>query len=216
MRSLCLALLLWATPAGAAELSGDIGIVTDYRFRGVSLSEGRPAVQGSVVLEGKSGLYGQLWASSLGHRADGELDLTGGYETDLSNHVSLDVSGTWYDYPSGSDENYVEGTAAATVARGAASARFGVSYVPPRRASGANVYAFVEGTYGIPKSPICVKAALGRERGAFDAVEQGGKWDWSLGGEAKVASARVGLAYVGSNADGGDRHAVVASALWEW
>jgi uncharacterized protein (TIGR02001 family) len=218
MRIACIvfALSSWPSSAAAVELSGDVGLVSDYRYRGVSLSRDRSAIQGSLSFESKSGLYGELWASSLGHRLDGEIDLTGGYEAELSEHFGVDVSGTYYAYPSDSDENYVEGTGAATLSGGPASIRLGLSFVPPQRAITSNTYLFAEGTYAIPKSPLSVKAALGYERGAFDEVAHGGKWDWSLSGEAKIASARLGIAYVGSNADGGDRHALVASAFWEW
>jgi uncharacterized protein (TIGR02001 family) len=218
MRIACMVLALcsWASSAAAAEISGDVGLVSDYRYRGVSLSRDRPAIQGSLSVESKSGLYGELWASSLGHRLDSEIDLTGGYEAEMSEHFSVDVSGTYYAYPGDGDENYVEGTGAATLSDGPASIRLGLSYVPPRRAITGNIYLFAEGTYAIPKSPLSTKAALGYERGAFDEVGRGGKWDWGLSVEAKIASARLGVAYVGSNADGGDRHALIASAFWEW
>ena len=63
---------------------------------------------------------------------------------------------------------------------------------------------------------MTLKSGLGYERGAFDEVEHGGKWDWTLGGEAEFKPVTLGLAYVGSNADGGDRHALVASAFLSW
>ena len=68
----------------------------------------------------------------------------------------------------------------------------------------------------MPKSPVSLKAGFGYERGWFDEVEHGGKRDWTLGGEVELKPARLGLAYVGSNADGGDRHALVASLFLGW
>jgi uncharacterized protein (TIGR02001 family) len=178
-----------------------------------------------VTVEHDSGLYAELWASTLGRAnpANCELDFTAGFETDLSKHLSFDLSGTTYVYPRAGSDNYLEGTAKATASFGAAAASLGVSYAPEQRGTrdGAgrrhdNAYAFVEGTYEIPKTPVTLNAHLGHERGAFDEVENGGKWDWSIGGEAKLTPLKLGLAYIGSDADGSDRHALVASAFVEW
>lgn len=221
------AALMWASPAAAAaDVSGEIGVVSDYRYRGVSLSRGRPAVQASVTIEDDSGLYGEAWASTLerpGDPTDAEVDFTGGFSKDLSAAFNVDLSGTFFAYPSAGSDNYFEATALATATRGAASGSIGFSYIPRQRAtrddSGAgrdNAYLFGTLDYAIPKTPVMLKAGLGYERGAFDEVEHGGKWDWTLGCEAQFEPVTIGLAYVGSNADGGDRHALVASAFLSW
>ena len=205
--------LLWAWSAAAADLSADIGIVSDYRFRGLSLSHGNPAVQGSVTIEHPSGLYGQMWGSTLGHRSDTEVDLTAGYDRTLSGELDIDVSATWYAYPSGSDADYIETTAVATYAKGPASAKFGVSYAPPQGDTRANVYAFSQASFEVPRTSLSLTASLGYERGWFDEVEHGGKWDWSAGAEIALKPAKLCFTYVGSNADVGGRHALVAAAF---
>lgn len=54
-------LLLACAPALAlAQLSYSVGAVTDYRYRGVSLSDGSPSVQGSVNVDHASGAYAGL------------------------------------------------------------------------------------------------------------------------------------------------------------
>ena len=207
--------MLWTTPAAAIDISGEAGLVSDYRYRGVSLSRGHPALQAELTLEHESGLYADLWGSTLGHRDEAEIDFTGGLAKDLSEHVSVDLSGTYFAYPSAHVDNYVEGTALLTATHGAASFGLGVSYAPPQRGTGhdGNLYWFGTADYAVPKTPVTLKAGLGYERGAFDETVHGGKWDWSLGGEVALKPARLGLAYVGSSADGRDRHAVVASAF---
>jgi len=225
MRLACTAvpLLLWASSAAATDLSGDLGAVSDYRYRGVSLSREHPAAQASLTLEHGSGLYANIWGSTLGHRSEFEVDLTAGYAAELSQHVSLDLSGTWYAYPSGGGDDYLEATGIATVTRGQESASLGVSYAPSQRATRSedgrrhdNAYLFGTAEYALPEAPVTLKAGLGYERGAFDEVERGGKLDWSIGGEVEIKPAKLSLAYVGSNADGDDRHALVASAFLEW
>jgi len=214
MRHILIALpvFLWASSAAAADLSADVGVVSDYRFRGLSLSRGHPALQGSVTVE-KSGFYGQLWGSTLGHGSDAEVDLSGGYDAELSGHVDLDLSANLYTYPTTHDASYVETTAVATYSRGPASAKFGVSYVPPQGSTRANTYVFTQAGYDVPKSPVSLMATLGYEHGWFDEVEHGGKWDWTVGAEVALKPAKLCLTYVGSDADVGDRHALVAAAF---
>ena len=76
--------MLWTTPAAAIDISGEAGLVSDYRYRGVSLSRGHPALQAELTLEHESGLYADLWGSTLGHRDEAEIDFTGGLAKDLS------------------------------------------------------------------------------------------------------------------------------------
>jgi uncharacterized protein (TIGR02001 family) len=210
-----LAVAFLPAPAAAAELSGEAGLVSDYRYRGISLSRGRPALQAELTVEHESGLYADLWGSTLGHGDEAEINLTGGFSKDLSEQVSLDLSGTYFLYPKSAVDNYVEGTALVRFSRGAASVGVGFSYAPPQRGTGheGNSYWFGTGDYAVPKSPVTLKASLGYERGAFDDVARGGKWDWALGAEMAFKPAKFGLAYVGSNTDGRDRHVLVASAF---
>jgi uncharacterized protein (TIGR02001 family) len=174
-----------------------------------------------VTAEHESGFYANLWGSTLGHGSETEVDLGAGYETDLTEQFSLDLSGTYYLYPSDGSSNYFEGTATATLTQGPMSGSFGVSYVPPQSATRdeagrhGNGYVFAGAGYEIPKTPVTLTAGLGYERGAFDEVEHGGKWDWKVGTEAQLAAAKLGLAYVGSNADEGD-DALVGSLLLGW
>src|SRR4051812_15593973 len=97
-----LASVLFATaPAQAADLSGEATLVSDYRYRGISLSDGKPALQGSLDLEPEAGPYAGLWASSIRDegKTSAELALTAGDEVDLGGTFSLDLSATFYAYP---------------------------------------------------------------------------------------------------------------------
>ncbi len=61
-----------SAPAQAFEVSGNIGVVSDYVLRGITAateSDG-PAVQGGLDLETDFGLYAGWWASSLGYGTD--------------------------------------------------------------------------------------------------------------------------------------------------
>ena len=218
------AIVACAVPAQAADLSGEIGLASDYRYRGLSLSAGRPVLQGSLTVEHGSGLYAEVWASTLGSAelAEAEIDFTAGYARDLGEHFSVELSANYFAYPAASSDNYFEVSAMATAARGNASASLGISYVPGQRATRDdagrrhdNGYLFGAVDYALQQAPVTLKASLGYEHGAFDEVERGGKWDWSAGGEIALAPARLGLSFVGSNADDADR-ALVASLFLGW
>lgn len=61
--AIALSALLLTTTAGA-QVSGSAALLSDYRFRGISLSDGRPAAQFSVAYDGNAGWYvGMLVAS---------------------------------------------------------------------------------------------------------------------------------------------------------
>ena len=44
---------------------GNVSLTTDYRFRGVSLSGGDPAIQGGITATHDSGFYVGAWSSSI-------------------------------------------------------------------------------------------------------------------------------------------------------
>jgi uncharacterized protein (TIGR02001 family) len=84
-------------------LSYNVGVVSDYRYRGISQSRLKPALQGGVDYARKSGLYVGTWASTIkwikdaGGDAPVELDLYGGYKFDLRG-FGLDVGVLRYQY----------------------------------------------------------------------------------------------------------------------
>ena len=209
-KGLCLAHAgLAATPAAAADWSADVGVISDYRYRGLSLSNGKPALQGSLSVEHDSGLYAELWASSLtGNGASrAEVDATAGYAFSLTETLSFDASATYYAYPGAAGANALEFTGMFEASRGPLTASVGLAVAPPQRGtageSGArktNVYAFAGASYRLPSHPVTLRTRFGYERGPWDMAEQGGKWDWSLGGEADLEQARIGVDFVGSNA----------------
>ena len=50
---------------GPVTVSANVALTTDYRFRGVSLSAGDPAIQGGIDVGHESGFYVGTWASSI-------------------------------------------------------------------------------------------------------------------------------------------------------
>ena len=69
-RAFVLLALLSATPA-CAQFSGSATVLSDYRYRGVSLSDGRPAVQLGATHDWPGGAYAGILASSVHFAGDG-------------------------------------------------------------------------------------------------------------------------------------------------
>jgi uncharacterized protein (TIGR02001 family) len=84
-----------AIPAASADLSGYLVLTTDYVWRGVTQSDGDPAVQLGGDIAFSSGIYAGLWASTVdiesagdGQR-DTELTYYLGYSHDANSRLSL-------------------------------------------------------------------------------------------------------------------------------
>lgn len=135
----CVSLLALTMGAGAAqaqdapEVAFNIGVVSDYVFRGASQTDEDPALQGGVDATFGS-FYAGAWASNVdfGDDTDAEVDLYGGYRTEVAGYA-LDVGVVGYFYvnePGGADYNYVEFKAAASRAVGPATLGAVVYYSP--------------------------------------------------------------------------------------
>lgn len=107
---LALALSAAALPAFADEpvdpLSFNVGVVSEYRYRGISQSRLKPALQGGLDYAAPSGFYIGAWASTIkwikdaGGDADVEIDVYGGYKTEVAPGLTMDVGLLQYYYPS--------------------------------------------------------------------------------------------------------------------
>ena len=91
-------------PAPDYALSYNVGVVSDYRYRGISQSRLKPALQGGADYARKNGLYAGVWASTIkwikdaGGDAPVELDLYGGYKGEAG-PIGYDVGVLRYQYP---------------------------------------------------------------------------------------------------------------------
>jgi uncharacterized protein (TIGR02001 family) len=99
--------------ASAQALTANVSLVSDYRFRGVSQSFRRPAVQGGVDWAHDSGFYVGTWASTvdddfLTDTHGVEWDIYGGYKFPLGAGWTGDVGLLQYLYPGESLWNTTE------------------------------------------------------------------------------------------------------------
>lgn len=104
---------LCTAPAAAVEVDANVGLVSEYVFRGVPSSDGEAVAQGGLDLT-EGGFYAGVWASGVdfGGGADGvEIDLYLGYghtfATDVGD-IDLGIGGTLYTYTDDADDDYIE------------------------------------------------------------------------------------------------------------
>jgi uncharacterized protein (TIGR02001 family) len=101
--ALALAAPARAAEAPAATVSGNVALASDYVFRGLSQSWGRPAVQGGADLTLADGLAAGVWASSVsGNSYPGgsmELDLYASFGAAFNKDTSWRAGLYGYVYP---------------------------------------------------------------------------------------------------------------------
>ena len=90
----------------APSTTFNVGAVTDYRYRGISQTRVKPALQGGVDYSHPSGLYLGAWASTIkwikdvGGDSNVEVDLYGGYKGEIAKDFTYDVGVLAYVYSS--------------------------------------------------------------------------------------------------------------------
>jgi uncharacterized protein (TIGR02001 family) len=87
------------TVDAGAQVSGTLSITSDYRFRGVSLSDNLPAAQVDLGFDDPSGWYAGVFASNVRLEyqasAQGQAIAYTGYAQRLRNGVSLDAGASY-------------------------------------------------------------------------------------------------------------------------
>jgi len=122
---------LFVSAEAFAQFSGSASLLSDYRFRGVSLSHNRPAAQLAVAYDDASGWYGGAFASTvqLVYPTNRELQLVsfGGYAQRMPSGLSWEA-GADYSVVTGA-ESYSYPEVYVGIASDNVSARF---YYAPR------------------------------------------------------------------------------------
>ncbi len=109
------------SPAVAAEpdwtFTGNVGLFSQYIFRGVSQTNEKPALQGGFDVAHKSGLYAGTWASNISWLSDlpeptpsssVEWDFYGGYKLALPADFTADFGVLYYWYPGSYPEGFIK------------------------------------------------------------------------------------------------------------
>lgn len=217
LASTLLAAGLASAPAFAQEaapsdftISGNVAAVTDYRFRGLSLSGGDFAVQGSIGVSHSSGFYVGAWASSLEDSpvyGSTELDVYAGWTGAVTPGVTVDAGLLYYVYPNGDvgKANVYEPYASVSTTVGPVGAKVGVAYAWKQDSLGGddNLYVYGDLSAAIPETPISLSAHLGYTDGALSpklltGESTEGGFDYNVGATYNLTSKlSLGVSYVG-------------------
>lgn len=105
-----------AAPAGPFTSSANIGLYSQYVFRGLTQTNEKPALQGGFDLSHESGLYAGLWASNISWITDAtpsassslEIDVYGGFKYPFNDKLSGDIGVLHYAYPGSFPAGYTK------------------------------------------------------------------------------------------------------------
>src|SRR5438046_920148 len=92
-----------AAPAPTSPIAGNMSLVSEYRFRGIDQTFGKPAIQGGFDYSHSSGIYVGNWNSNVSSGAgfpngNIEMDFYGGWKKAFGD-FGLDVGAIYYYYP---------------------------------------------------------------------------------------------------------------------
>ena len=96
-----------AAPASPHTFTGNVGFASEYLYRGIAQTAGKPALQGGFDYAHASGLYAGVWGSNISwlenanvSGASLEIDIYGGYKgTFGASDFGYDVGVLTYNYP---------------------------------------------------------------------------------------------------------------------
>ncbi|WP_440959517.1 TorF family putative porin [Oceanicaulis sp. LC35] len=213
----CLAPMTGA--AQAQEISANVALTTDYRFRGASLSDETLAIQGGFDVAFESGFYVGTWGSSIEPvgNSELELDLYAGYGGTVG-ALSYDVGVLGYFYPGADDVAYGEVYGSLTGMIGILETTGTIAYAPEQDNLGDddNLYLNLSGSAPLGESGLSLSLGIGYETGAFGDLDGDGddKIDWTIGIGGAAYGVDWSLAYIDTSedTDGSDATAVFTIA----
>jgi uncharacterized protein (TIGR02001 family) len=192
--------------SGPITVSGGVTLVSDYRFRGLSLSDEDFAVQPTITVSHESGFYAGVWGSNLDDTplyGEVEVDLYAGYNTDIAEGTNFDIGLIYYWYPDGdsaagnSDYFEILSKISHDIGPVTATGTVGYSWEQSSLGDDDNLYLSLGLSTAIPNTPITLVGSVGYTDGALGALASGGNYlDWALGADVAVGPATVGVRYV--------------------
>lgn len=198
-------------------MTGNIGFVSEYRYRGINQTNGKPAIQGGFDWAHEQGFYVGTWASNvswlsdLGASNSLEWDFYGGYKGKAAN-LSYDVGALYYWYPGTypstfTRPNTFEIYGAVTWEQFTLKYSHGLSNIFGYTDSKGSGYLDLTGTFELPGGfnlvahlgHQMIPASTPNNRVRSDCSYS----DWKLGVTTEAVGFTFGLSYIDTNAKGG-------------
>ncbi|MBK8176390.1 MAG: hypothetical protein IPK66_14320 [Rhodospirillales bacterium] len=230
MLPIAVALLAATSPALADEseddvipgtIAGSVALTSDYMFRGISQTDNKPAVQGSLEYSYDTGFNGitpyiGFWGSNVdfndNNKATVEIDTAFGVRGDLlDTGVSWDLGGLYYAYPGASKSggqalNYdyweipfkLSYSPIDIVTLGASY------YYSPDFFGSTGTANYINGNITVTPEVPYVDLALFAAVGYQNIADTKDYVDWTLGGKVTFKGVDFTIAYVDTNLTQGD------------
>jgi len=205
----CAALGLVSPKFAAAEearkpvtFQGYLTLTSDYRNRGISLSDNDFALQGGLSASAPKGFNAGLFASSVaGPNANLELDVFATKSFNVKG-ANVAVGGIGYLFPGADNLNMAEATLSAARPLGPLDVTLGANYAPQQANLGGqdNVYVYTNAATPLGRifsAPLTGAASFGYESGALSLGQD--KLDWSLRLTLTAFGFNASLSYVDTN-----------------
>lgn len=211
------------------SLSANVGVVSDYRYRGISQTRLEPALQGGLDFAHKSGLYVGTWLSNINWIKDNknvapatdvkgpvEWDIYGGYKFSAG-PVGMDVGLLQYYYPSNSlantggggvfkNANTLEGYVAGSL--GPATLKYSYAFTnlfgnynfATNQSTSGSGYLDLSASFDLPWWGLTLAPHIGNQRVNHLSVASYTDWSLTLGKDFGNGFS-ASLAYVNTDAD---------------
>ena len=214
-------------PAPDNVLTANIGLFSQYIFRGIAQTAGKPAVQGGFDYAHSSGFYLGTWGSNISwledfgqyNRSSLEWDFYGGFKANFpgSEDWGYDVGTLYYYYPGSRNPNVnnadtwelygaINWKWAGLKASYSLQNYFGIE--PTGQKTDGSWYFDLYGNYPIGETGFTILAHYGYLYVNNDGSgsSKAGYQDWKLGASYTVPdgwlkSLEIGAYYTGNNAD---------------
>lgn len=187
-------------------LSANVGLFSDYRFRGLSQTDTKPALQGGFDFAHKSGFYAGNWNSSiswLGADSSGlESDFYLGYKTEFGG-IGLDLGNLYY-YYAGEGDVGDSNTNEVYIGLNYGPFGFKTSYTTSSTYFGTpgkgTIYYNLSATFPVSET-LALKASYGYTAGK-EGMEDSKGTDFLLGVALDMGEGwSLGVSYIGATGD---------------
>lgn len=209
---LAASLMAATTTAIAAEVSGNVALTSDYKFRGISQSNEDIAIQGGFDVAFENGVYIGTWGSTVDFdvsSADGglngslELDYYIGYAGDISDSISFDIGYLYYDYPGdkGLEGDYQELYGSVSFSDLTLGLHYSDDYYGE---TDTFLYYYADYSIALPGDvSLSLHVAMNdlEENGGFLATDEDSYIDYSIGVSKTFEGVDLSLAFVGTDLD---------------
>lgn len=207
-----------AAPASPHTFTGNVTLASEYLYRGIAQTRGKPALQGGFDYAHSSGFYIGTWGSNISWISDAtpgassslEVDIYGGYKGSITSDLGFDVGVLTYNYPGSGKPSGAAKPDTTEVYAGLGYKWLAVKYsvttgslfgwtktgAPNAKTKGSG-YLDLTGTFDMG-SGLSLVAHLGHQsvKGRSSASYS----DWKLGVNKDLGFGTLGIAYLDTNA----------------